>query len=141
MARYDPFGVDVPLNFDNTHSLILLNNSPIVVNTLGWWTECVSPRHRTLHRGSWAEWVLHSSELKLRDLHLHVPHSQLIPSPSLLVRLQSPRHYLFLRGFRDRYIINMIHDCRFRDTDAAIRCHGCENSAVSNTEIKQLFHK
>ena len=21
MARYDPFGVDVPLNFDNTHSL------------------------------------------------------------------------------------------------------------------------
>ncbi len=24
LARYDPFGVDVPLNFDNTHSLIYM---------------------------------------------------------------------------------------------------------------------
>ncbi len=23
LARYDPFGVDVPLNFDNTHSILV----------------------------------------------------------------------------------------------------------------------
>ncbi len=30
LARYNPFGVDVPLNFDSTHSLTLLRHLVIL---------------------------------------------------------------------------------------------------------------
>ncbi len=39
LARYDPFGVDVPLNFDNTHTQLrrLQQLCPLGGGVGGWW--------------------------------------------------------------------------------------------------------